>query len=110
MDFMTSITIPKRVIMDWNDKLRDGGLDYDELGYPEYSTVAMWTAKFPDGCEVDIKVNTNTREDGDVWTEGVLFDENGCELSCTDVSDELDGTWYLYCGDTQYTVLVLWGD
>lgn len=102
------LKIRKDILMDWNDKLRSEGLDYDYLDYPEYSTIACWTVKFPDGCEADLKVNTNRREDGDIWCEAVLFNENGCELTCTDAcSEELDGTWYLYCGDTQYTILVM---
>jgi hypothetical protein len=112
MDFKTSITIPKKELMLWNDRLRSpGDLDYNELDFPKYSTVMKWTATFPNGKEVDLKVNTDTPEDGDVWAEAVLFDENGCQMAYTEPEyDELDGTWYLYDGDDTYTLSVYWGE
>ena len=87
------------------------GIIYDELGFPKYSTVMKWTATFQNGTEVDLKINTNTPDDGDGWAEAVLFDENGCEMTCTEPEyDEIDGTWYLYDGDDTYTIAVYWGE
>ena len=112
MEYRTSIIIPKKSLMLWNDRLRSpGNLDYEELDFPQYATVAKWTAAFPNGTEVDLKINTNALEDGDLWAEAVLFDENGCQMACTEPEyDELDGTWFLYDGDDTYILAVYWGE
>ena len=112
-EHIATIGIPGREVIYWNDKLKSDDLDYSALGWGEYETVAKWTVRFDDGCEADIKVNSNTAEDGDCYAEAVLFDREGHQLAYTaDPSDEVDGTWYLYVDANdgacdQYTVIVV---
>ena len=83
--------------------MRDGkSLDGGKGKEPTYT----WTAKFQDGTEVDVKVCDAEEEGGGAWSEAVLFDENGCELSCTEPDDTLAGDWYLFDGDDMYIVHV----
>jgi rubrerythrin len=66
------------------------------------------TAVFDDGYEVDVKLcGVRYEEGGDntPWTEAVLF-KDGCEVTCTDVSDEFFGEWRLETDDETYVVFV----
>ncbi len=62
------------------------------------------TVTFSDGKQMDIKC-CGAREEKS-WTEAVLFDENGCELCCSDVSDRYDTTWELEYQDRRYVAIV----
>lgn len=62
------------------------------------------TIVFPDGKQMDIKCCGAQEECS--WTEAVLFDENGCELCCSEVSDHYDGIWELEYKDRRYVVIV----
>lgn len=62
------------------------------------------TVVFPDGKQMDVK-SCGAQEDCS-WTEAVLFDENGCELSCSEVSDRYDGTWDLEYQGWRYVAIV----
>ena len=67
------------------------------------------TYVFADGKEMDIKicgVQYRDGEDNSPWTEAVLFDENGCELACTEPSDDFFGDWVLECDGCSYFVTV----
>lgn len=83
--------------------LRSGGCipdsSYNDL-------VFVRTAKFPNGYEMDIKVVNAPEEDGGAWTEGVLFDQRGYELGCTDVLDTLLGEFTVWLDDVEYIVKV----
>lgn len=63
-----------------------------------------YTVRFPDGKEMDVKCCGCQEESS--WTEAVLFDEKGCQLTYTDVSDEFIGTWELTYKDATYIVEV----
>lgn len=89
------LELPQKEIDEWNELIESGSIDYDEHGIPELSTVWSRTVKFEDGFEIDIKVCTNNREDGDLWSEAVLFDKNGSEYACTEVCYGIDGEWEL---------------
>lgn len=71
------------------------------------SETALMTAKFPDGCEMDIKLCDAPAEEGGPWAEAVLFNENGCEVACTDVSDEFIGKWELTYNDDTYVANIV---
>lgn len=62
------------------------------------------TVIFPDGKQMDVKCCGAQEECS--WTEAVLFDENGCELCCSEVSDRYDGTWELEYKGRRYVAIV----
>lgn len=62
------------------------------------------TVVFPDGKQMDVKCCGAQEECS--WTEAVLFDENGCELRCSEVSDRYDGTWELEYQGRRYVAIV----
>ena len=62
------------------------------------------TVVFPDGKQMDVKCCGAQEECS--WTEAVLFDENGCELCCSEVSDRYAGTWELEYQNRRYVTIV----
>ena len=106
--FYTYVEIPVSEIRKWNDLMSADRLDYDALCFKPHENVACWTAKFPDGCFADIKVNTGEKDHG-LYCEAVLFDELGSQVAFTHYeSYELDGPdWILYAGDNEYHVQVI---
>lgn len=90
-----TLELTKSEIEKWNNYISKDFVDYAAEGFPELSTVWSRTVKFEDGFEIDIKVCTNNREDGDLWSEAVLFDKNGSEYACTEVCYGIDGEWEL---------------
>ena len=62
------------------------------------------TVVFPDGKQMDVKCCGAQEECS--WTEAVLFDENGCELCYSEVSDRYDGTWELEYQNRRYVAIV----
>lgn len=62
------------------------------------------TLVFPDGKQMDVKCCGAQSERS--WTEAVLFDENGCELCCSEISDRYDGTWELEYQGRRYVAIV----
>lgn len=90
-----TLELPKSEIEKWNNYISKDFVDYDAEGFAELSTVWSKTVKFSDGFEMDFKVCTNNREDGDLWSEVVLFDANGSEYSCTDCCYGIDGDFEL---------------
>ena len=65
----------------------------------------IYTAVFPDGKFVDIKCCGSNDESS--WTEGVLFDKYGCEISTTEVCDDFLGKWTLSYEDDEYNINVI---
>ena len=70
--------------------------------YQGEDNTIIYTAKFPDGKEMDIKC-CGCREDPS-WTEAVLFDENGYQLCFTGVEEEFEGPRELEYKGTHYCV------
>ena len=89
------LELPKSEIEKWNALIESDDVDYEANGFNELSTVWWKTVKFSDGFEIDLKVCTNNREDRDLWSEAVLFDENGSEYSCTNCCYGIDGDFEL---------------
>ena len=67
-----------------------------------------WTVTFDDGFFMDIDIcGVSFYEEGrcnSAWTQAVLFDQNGCEVNCSDVGEDYFGDWVVSCGDNLYTV------
>lgn len=66
-------------------------------------------AQFSDGHFADVKVCGVQYREGEsnmAWTEAVLFDKNGSQVSCSEPSDTFFGEWELYDGDRVYIVEV----
>ena len=73
--------------------------------FTEDDTITYSVVFHLNGYTADIKV-CGANEDLP-WTEMVLFDKNGSECTCTDVSEDFEGEWELeYNGDI-YKVLVV---
>lgn len=75
-------------------------LEIKEGRHPDYkdgAVIATVTAVFENGYQADIKVcNGDTP-----YVDNVLFDENGCELDCPDISESLLGEYeFEVDGDT----------
>lgn len=104
MTYEKKIEIPKILMDDYNRMFNYNTLDLETLDIPKLSNIKTWTADFGNGFFADIKMNTSEE---DVWSEGVLFDGNGCQVACTDVCDNLEGEWEFEVGDDVYKVNVL---
>ena len=105
MNYTATIEIPQDKLMMWNDFLKRSDIDYSKEKFAQYETAARWTARFPNGFEADLRVNTNGIEDKDLYAEMVLFDGDGRELSFTDPQYELDGAcWYFHIDGDEYRV------
>lgn len=68
------------------------------------------TVTFADGMQMDVKL-CGRRDDGSgqspLWTEAVLFDENGRQVACTDPENFFFGTWELDYEGVCYRVDVI---
>ena len=68
----------------------------------------LYSCQLSDRYEADIKccgVQYREGESNLAWTEAVLF-KNGCEVCCTEPSDQFEGEWILHDGDNTFTVIV----
>lgn len=73
-----------------------------EAEYQGEDNTITYTAKFPDGKEMDIKC-CGCRDESS-WTEAVLFDERGYELTFSGVEEEFEGPWELEYNGVYYCV------
>lgn len=74
---------------------------------PEDITITE-SFRFSDEYEMDIKCCGVQYEEGGsntAWSEAVLF-KNGCEVCCSEPSDNFEGEWTLRDGDNEFTVVV----
>ena len=102
-----TITISSAALDRYNKLMQAECVDYEAEGIDRYTCVARWSAEFPEGFEVDIKVCASDCGEP-LWCEAVLF-QNGHERSCTDVCEELDGEWSLCADGQEYIVNVVKG-
>ena len=73
----------------------------------EDSTI-VYTARFDDGMEMDIKVcgvQFREGENNRPWTEAVLF-RDGSEVACTEPAEDYFGLWEIEYEGVKYSVLV----
>lgn len=76
----------------------------NEVRLGEDETV-IYTAKFTDGVEVDVKCCGTHDEDECAWTEAVLF-VDGTQFAMTEVEDDYFGEWRLEYDGDDYVVIV----
>ena len=105
--YTKTIYIPKKEIERLN-RLLDVVYDEEDMereGVESDSTLFIKTARFDDGYEVDVKVCSGQHN---LWSEAVLFDPDGNEVSCVDDCsyEHIDGEWSLESDDAEYTVVV----
>lgn len=98
------LAIPSSTLNMINDYLDAG---YEDEFQSEDETI-IYTAKFPDGKEVDVKCCGC--QDAPSWTEAVLFDSSGYQLAYTEPSDEFTGPWELEYNGITYIVDVIPAD
>lgn len=72
--------------------------------HPDHTII--FTAKFPNKFEMDIKCCGSFEEESS-WTEAVLFDEKGRQITYTDVEEEFFGEWELKDNEIIYKVNVI---
>ena len=104
MTFETEIRIDQNILDRLNKLLALDSVNPNDHGYAKLGNVDVWTSQFPDGKEVDIKMNTS---EDDFWAEGILFDNDGSELCCSDVSYSLEGEWEFEYNGNKYVVNVV---
>ena len=75
-----------------------------EEDYQGKDNTITHTVQFPDGMQMDIKCCSS--QDGPSWTEAVLFDSYGQELTFTEVRENYTGSWELQYGGIKYSVFV----
>ncbi len=64
--------------------------------------------QFPNGCRVVVQVIASENPDTEsCWTQSVLFDADGNELSMTPVGDTFIGKYYIYNNEDEYIVEVV---
>lgn len=73
--------------------------------YQSEDETITYTAKFPDGKEMDVKCCGC--QDGPSWTEAVLFTPSGYELVCTEPSYGFDGPWIIEYNGITYIADVI---
>lgn len=73
--------------------------------YQDEDETITYTAKFPDGKEMDIKCCGC--QDDSSWTEAVLFTRSGHELACSDPNDEFACMWEIEYDGITYIVDVV---
>ena len=68
-------------------------------------------SRFSDGTQAIFQVcASNNPEEEPCWSQIVLFDENGAEIACSDVSENVLGPCeFFYIDGTAYTVNVVEG-
>jgi hypothetical protein len=105
--YTKSVYIPKKelerlnrlldVVYDEEDMKREG-VDFD-------STLFLRTVKFDDGYEAHVRVCSGQHN---LWSEAILFDPDGNEVSCIDDCsyEHIDGDWYFETEDANYTVTI----
>lgn len=63
------------------------------------------TAEFENGMEMDIKICGC--DNGEPWTEGVLFNKNSSEVAYTEPSEEFFGEWCFEYNNDIYVVNIV---
>ncbi len=99
-EYRTTVLIPAKVMEQINSYLNAQSQDE----YQGEDNTITYTAKFSDGKEMDIKC-CGCRDEAS-WTEAVLFDGQGHELTCTEVEEEFTGPWQLAYQGVTYIAAV----
>lgn len=99
-EYRTTVLVPAKVMEQINGYLTAQSQDE----YQGEDNTITYTAKFPDGKEMDIKC-CGCRDEAS-WTEAVLFDEQGNELTYTEVEEEFAGPWLLTHQGVTYIAVI----
>ena len=100
--FEEKLSVPKNVLDRINRYLAlPSGLNEDE--YQGDHTIT-YTVEFANGYQADVKC-CGCRDESS-WTEMVLFNKDGAELTCTEPKEEFAGTWELTYDGVTYVVVV----
>ena len=100
MDYCEGVMISRE-----ESAIIDGYLNAQtEEAYQDEDNTIVNTVVFPDGKRMDVKCCGCQNESS--WTEAVLFDEHGNELTCSEVCDEYEGTWDLKHNGILYTAIM----
>ena len=86
------IHMPKKDAEYWNGLMAKDHVDYGINGLSKESTAFLKTVNFGNGVLADLMVATPGWHE-DVWCQVVAYDEHGIELWCSEVRDNLLGTW-----------------
>lgn len=63
---------------------------------------------FDNGMRMAVQVVASSAPDLEpCWTQGVLFDKDGCQMGCTDVSESFLGEYFISAGGVDYVVDVV---
>jgi len=100
----TKIEIPKSHLESYELMLDYGEKELIEYGIHRLDNIKTWSGTFDDGKQVDIKLNSS---EDDVWTECVMFTEEGSECCVSSVWDEIRGEWNFLCDGEEYIVEVV---
>lgn len=88
--YQKTLPIKKADICYYNQLMAHEQVDYDKEGLPARQTIQAWTAEFPKGYEIDLKINPC--DDGSApWCEWVLL-QNGHECCCSDAECRIPQT------------------
>lgn len=92
-----TLEIPSEQLSDATRLLKTKKVDYDKEQISKYSVVYRWTVKFDDGASADIRVCSDSRESGYLWSEMVVYDSLGREIGFSEPESYLAGEWVLIC-------------
>ena len=106
MNYSKTVKIPHDIVAGINNMINvTGETAYYMGGWKEGESYTE-TVRFENGYQIDIKLVVPSWEDL-TWTEAVLFDEKGNQVSYTEPSDEFMGEWYLEDNkENKYTVIL----
>jgi len=90
-----TIRVPQKTLAQIEKYLRG------EEPFGAHEPSISYTAIFPDGKQMDIQL---CGSDEAPWTQAVLYDANGAELTFTDVADTYEGEWELEYNGVTYHV------
>ena len=102
-----TITISKETLGRYNSLMQSDSVDYEVQGIDRFACVDCWTAEFPDGYAVDVRVcSSDNKLNEPLWCEAILFKDGG-ECSCTDVFDTLNRMWELNDDGKEFIVHII---
>ena len=108
MNYRENVKLPISDIMEWNDLLDAKNVNYGKFGFAELSTVFRKTVTFNNGTVGELRINTETAEEGSFYAYVVLFDHHGREIGRSGPDWELTGgDWCVKCGDDTYSIQVV---
>lgn len=103
--YYKKIKMPKEELAYWDHLLDMDKVDYGKEGFGSCQCVLVKTAMFDDGRFADVKVCTSDWNE-DVWSEMVVFNQDGGQVWVSDVSDGLSGLWEAEIDGVKYLVEV----